>query len=168
VNFIEKDIRVNEAIRRPEVRLIDVDGSQVGVVSIKEALALAKERGLDLVEVAPNANPPVCRIMDYGKYRYQMQKKSHHKKTIEVKEIKLRPRIDDHDLELKVKNIRRFLDDGNKAKVTMMLRGRESARPEFGMKVFEKILQMLEGKYTLERKPTLEGSNITMIIAPGK
>ncbi len=168
MTYIEKDVRVNEAIRRSEVRLIDVDGTQIGIVPIKEALALAKERGLDLVEVAPNANPPVCRIMDYGKYRYQMQKKSHHKKTIEVKEIKLRPRIDDHDLELKVKSIRRFLDDGNKAKVTMMLRGREATRPEYGMKVFEKMLQMLEGKYNLEKKPTLEGSNITMVIAPGK
>lgn len=168
MNFIQKDIRVNEAILRSEVRLIDVDGTNLGIVSIKEALARARERGLDLVEVAPNANPPVCRIMDYGKYKYQMQKRSHHKKTIEVKEIKLRPRIDEHDLELKVKNIRRFLDDGNKAKVTMMLRGREATRPEFGMKVFEKILQMLEGKFIVERKPTLEGSNITMIIAPQK
>lgn len=168
MNYIEKDIRVNEAIRRTEVRLIDVDGRQVGIVPIRDALALARERGLDLVEVAPNANPPVCRIMDFGKYKYQLQKKSHQKKTIDVKEIKLRPRIDDHDLELKVKNIRRFLDDGNKAKITMQLRGREATRPDFGMKVFEKILQMLGGKFTLEKKPTLEGSNITMIIAPGK
>ncbi|MCX7793102.1 MAG: translation initiation factor IF-3 [Thermodesulfovibrionales bacterium] len=168
MTFIEKDIRVNEAIRRSEVRLIDVDGSQLGIVPIKEALAIARERGLDLVEVAPNANPPVCRIMDYGKYRYQMQKKSHQKKTIEVKEIKLRPRIDDHDLQLKAKSIRRFLDDGNKAKITMMLRGREATRPDLGMKVFEKLLQMIEGKYTVEKKATLEGSNITMVIAPGK
>lgn len=169
MKVIEKDhIRVNEAIKRSEVRLIDVDGTQIGIVPIKEALELAKERGLDLVEVAPNANPPVCRIMDYGKYKYQMQKKAHHKKGIEVKEIKLRPRIDEHDLALKVKNIRRFLDDGNKARVTMMLRGREATRPEFGMKVFEKLLSMLEGKYTIEKQPTLEGSNITMIIAPGR
>ncbi len=168
MTFIEKEVRVNEGIRRSEVRLIDVDGSQVGVVSIKEALALARERGLDLVEVAPNANPPVCRIMDYGKYRYQMQKKSHQKKTADVKEIKLRPRIDDHDLQLKAKNIRRFLDDGNKAKITMMLRGREATRPDLGMKVFERLIGMIEGKFAIEKKPTLEGSNITMVVAPGK
>ncbi len=163
---VDKEIRVNEKIRRSPVRLIDVDGKQVGVVSISEALALARERGLDLVEVSPNSDPPVCRIMDFGKYKYQLQKKSHQKKTIDVKELKIRPRIDDHDLQLKVKNIRRFLDDGNKAKITMMLRGREATRPEHGMKVFEKILGMLEGKFHVEKQPSIEGNNITMVIAP--
>jgi len=133
---------------------------------LREALRIAEERDLDLVEVAPNSNPPVCRIMDYGKFKYQLSKKHSHKKTIEVKEIKVRPNIDKHDLELKIKHIIRFLEDGNKAKVTLFFRGREIVRPELGMQVFEKIIERLGDRYNIETKPKLQGKSITMIIAP--
>ncbi|RMG73563.1 MAG: translation initiation factor IF-3 [Nitrospirae bacterium] len=161
-----QDYRVNERIRAKEVRLVDADGKQVGIVSLREALDLADERGLDLVEVAPNAKPPVCKIMDYGKFRYQQSKKHSHRKTIDVKEVKVRPNIDKHDLELKIRNIKRFLEQGNKAKVTMFFRGREIVRPELGMQVFEKIIESLEGKYHIENKPKLQGKSMTMVISP--
>lgn len=133
---------------------------------IEEALRVARDRELDLVEVAPQAKPPVCRVMDFGKYKYQMSKKSTQRKTVDVKEVKLRVRIDSHDLELKVRNIRRFLDEGNKAKVTMFFRGREIVRPELGMKVFEKMMEILPGKYSVEQEAKLEGKQITMVLAP--
>ena len=136
------------------------------MIPTREALRLAEERGLDLVEVAPNSAPPVCKIMDFGKYKYQLSKKHAGSKTIDVKEVKVRPQIDDHDLELKAKNIRRFLDDGNKAKVTMMFRGREIIRPDLGMKVFDRLVQLITGKFTIEQNPKLEGKNITMVVAP--
>lgn len=148
------------------MRLIDADGKQVGVLPTKEALKLAEERELDLVEVSPSAVPPVCKIMDFGKYKYQLGKKHAAGKKIEVKEVKLRPQISEHDLELKARNIRRFLDDGNKAKVTMFFRGREIIRPDLGMKVFERLMQQLTGKFTIEQPPRHEGKNITMVIAP--
>jgi translation initiation factor IF-3 len=133
---------------------------------VREALVLADERELDLVEVSPEANPPVCKLLDFGKYKYQLSKKQTHGKKIDVKEIKVRPQIDMHDLELKVRNIRRFLDEGHKAKVMMFFRGREMARPELGLAVFEKISQMLTGKFNIELKPKLEGNHVTMVIAP--
>jgi translation initiation factor IF-3 len=148
------------------VRLIDVDGSQRGVVSIGEALKIADERDLDLVEVAANVAPPVCKILDFGKYRYELSKKQAQKKTTYVKEVKVRPQITDNDLSLKVRNIRRFLDAGNKAKVTMYFRGREIIRPELGMKVFGKMQQLLTGKFNIEQAPKLEGNHITMVVAP--
>jgi translation initiation factor IF-3 len=135
-------------------------------VPAREALRIARERGYDLVEVAPNVVPPVCRVMDYGKYKYQMSKKHTARKTVDVKEVKIRPQITDHDLHLKVKNIRRFLDDGDKAKVTMFFRGREIIRPELGMKLFDRILELLAGKFQVEQSPKLEGKSITMVIAP--
>lgn len=133
---------------------------------ISEALKVADDRGLDLVEVAPNVAPPVCKILDFGKYRYQLSKKQTQKKTMDVKEIKVRPQITDNDLALKVKNIRRFLDEGNKAKVMMFFRGREIIRPELGMRVFEKMMQSLTGKFNVEQAPKLEGNHITMVVAP--
>ncbi len=148
------------------MRVIDADGQQVGVMSAREALRLAEERGFDLVEVAPNSVPPVCKIMDFGKYKYQLAKKHTTRKTIEVKEVKLRPQIDDHDLELKARNIRRFLDEGNKAKVSMLLRGREMARADLGMKVFDHLMQLLDGKFNIEQMPRQEGNHINMVIAP--
>ncbi len=164
---ISKDIvRVNEQIRVREVRLIDDEGAQLGVVPISQALQLAREKGFDLVEVAAAAAPPVCRVMDYGKYKYQMGKKNTQKKTTDLKEVKLRPQISEHDLELKIRNMRRFLDEGDKAKVIMFFRGREIVRPEIGMKVFEKIKVALPGKYTIEQQPRLEGNHITMVLAP--
>jgi translation initiation factor IF-3 len=131
-------------------------------------LRVAGERGLDLVEVASNVTPPVCKILDFGKYRYQLSKRQSQRKTIDVKEIKVRPHITDYDLSLKVKNIRRFLDCGNKAKITMFFRGREIVRPEIGMRVFGKITELLTGKFSIEQAPKFEGNHITMVIAPGK
>ena len=163
---VTKDIRVNEQIRVREVRLIDADGGQLGIVSISEALRIADDRELDLVEVAPNVTPPVCKILDFGKYRYQLSKKQTQKKTMDVKEVKIRPQITNHDLGLKVKNIRRFLDEGNKAKITMFFKGREIIRPELGMKVFERMTQLLTGKFNIEQPPKLEGNHITMVVGP--
>lgn len=148
------------------MRLIDDEGKQVGVVPTKEALKIAEEKDLDLVEVSPEANPPVCKILDFGKYKYRLGKKQTAGKKIDVKEVKVRPQIDIHDLELKVRNIRRFLDDGNKAKVTMFFRGREMARPELGMLVFDRIKELLPGEYNIEMVPKLEGKNITMVLGP--
>ena len=148
------------------MRLVDAEGRQLGVVGIQEALKKAEESGLDLVEVAPQAAPPVCRIMDFGKYKYQMSKKQSQKKSLGVKEVKIRMRIDAHDLELKVRNIRRFLDEGNKAKITMYFRGREIVRPELGMGVFAKLTEMLTGKFQVEQPARLEGNHITMVLGP--
>ncbi len=133
---------------------------------MREALRVARERDLDLVEVAPNAAPPVCRIMDYGKFKYQQSKRHSHRKTPEVKEVKVRPRIDMHDLELKIKHTIRFLESGNKVKVSMFFRGREIVRPELGMQVFEKFIERLKDKYSIESKPRFEGKSITMIVSP--
>jgi translation initiation factor IF-3 len=138
----------------------------LGIVPAARALEAAKERDLDLVEVAPNASPPVCRIMDFGKYKYQLSKKQSHKKTQDLKEIKLRPRIDEHDLQLKVRNLRKFLDGGHKAKITMFFRGRERIRPELGMKVFNRVLELLSGEYNIIQQPRHEGNSITMVMTP--
>lgn len=146
--------------------MIDIDGKQLGVMRISDALKIAEDRELDLVEVAANVNPPVCKILDFGKYRYQLNKRQTQRKTTEIKEVKIGPQITEHDLGLKVKNIRRFLDEGNKAKVTMFFKGREIIRPELGMKVFEKISQLLTGKFNIEQSPRFEGNHITMVIAP--
>lgn len=148
------------------MRVVDVDGGQLGIMPVFEALKVAQERGLDLVEVAPNVVPPVCKVLDFGKYRYQLSKKQTQKKAMGVKEVKIRPQITEYDLRLKVKNISRFLDEGNKAKVTMFFRGREIIRPELGMKVFEKMTQLLTGKFNVEQAPKLDGNHITMIVTP--
>ena len=145
---------------------MDVDGKQLGIMPIADALKTAAERGLDLVEVAANVKPPVCRILDFGKYRYQLSKKQTQRKSADLKEIKIRPQITEHDLGLKIRSIRRFLDEGNKAKIMMFFRGREIVRPEFGMKVFKKILETLPGKFNAEQSPKLEGNHITMILTP--
>lgn len=137
------------------------------MVSVREALGIAENRELDLVEVSPNSIPPVCKIMDFGKYKYQLSKKQTSGKKIDVKEVKVRPQIGEHDLVLKVKSIRRFLDEGNKAKVMMLFRGREAVRPDLGMKVFDRIKELLTGKFNIEQMPKLEGKQITMVIAPG-
>ncbi|MBI4689673.1 MAG: translation initiation factor IF-3 [Nitrospirae bacterium] len=163
---MSKHIRINAQIRVREVRLIDADGKQVGIIPVVEALRMAEEKDLDLVEVSPDATPPVCKLLDFGKYKYQLSKKQAPGKKIDVKEVKVRPQIDTHDLELKVRNIRRFLDEGHKAKIMMFFRGREMARPELGLLVFEKMTQMLTGKFNIELKPKLEGNHITMVIAP--
>jgi translation initiation factor IF-3 len=138
----------------------------LGVIPVPEALKISRERGYDLVEVAPNAAPPVCRLIDFGKYKYQMSKRHTARKMTDVKEIKIRPRISDHDLQLKTKHIRRFLDEGDKAKITMQFRGREIVRADMGIKVFERITQMISGKFNIEQQPKMEGNHMTMVVAP--
>jgi translation initiation factor IF-3 len=133
---------------------------------VSNALKIAEERSLDLIEVAANVVPPVCKILDFGKYRYQLSKRQTQRKTTGLKEVKIRPQITEHDLGLKVKSIRRFLDEGDKAKVTMSFRGREIIRKNLGMKIFEKIPQLLAGKFNIEQSARLEGNSITMVIAP--
>ncbi|MBF0337992.1 MAG: translation initiation factor IF-3 [Nitrospirae bacterium] len=163
---MNKKIRINDQIKVPQIRLIDVEGEQLGIVNIRDAIRSAVERGLDLVEVAPAANPPVCRIMDFGKYKYQLSKKHTHRKTIDVKEVKIRPRISDHDLERKINQLISFLTEGDKAKVSMFFRGREIVRPEHGMVVFDKIIEKLQGNYNIEVKPKLDGKSMIMVVAP--
>jgi translation initiation factor IF-3 len=138
----------------------------LGVLPVREALRIAEDRDLDLIEVAPNVAPPVCKLLDFGKYRYEINKKQTQKKAIGIKEVKIRPQITENDLGLKVRNIRRFLDEGHKAKITMYFKGREIIRPELGMKVFDKLKEMLTGKFTVEQSPKLEGNHITMVVAP--
>lgn len=135
-------------------------------MNTREALEIASNRELDLVEVAPSAKPPVCKILDYGKFKYQQSKKQAQKKNMDVKEVKVRPRIDTNDLNLKIRNLKRFLDAGHKAKVTMFFRGRERARPELGMKVFNHLIEILNDDYNIIQQPKHEGNSITMVILP--
>lgn len=164
------DVRVNEAIRVPEVRLIAQDGEQVGIKSLEDALTYAQERDLDLVEVAPQARPPVCRVMDYGKYRYELEQKAKksrkHQTNVVIKEMKLRPKIDQHDYETKKKHIVRFLKAGSKVKVTIMFRGREMAHTELGRKILDRLTEELAELGTVESQPKLDGRNMVMVLNP--
>lgn len=168
----QNETRVNEDIRESEVRLIDADGEQRGVVSIEAALEAAYEQDLDLVEVAANANPVVCRIMDYGKYRFEQQKKQQearkNQKRIQVKEIKFRPGTDEGDYQVKLRNLTRFLESGDKAKVTVRFRGREMAHQDLGRELLNRIEQDLSEVGTVEQKPGMEGRQMVMILAPAK
>ncbi len=161
---------INEKIRARQVRVIGADGSQLGIMSIDEALNAAREEGLDLVEVAPNADPPVCKIMDYGKFRYQQSKRSQEAKkkqtVIQVKEVKLRPKTDEHDIQTKLRHIRRFLAQKDKAKVTVIFRGREIAFKERGEIVLQRVLDELKDEVVVEMPPKMEGRNLVMILAP--
>ncbi len=163
---------MNERIRAREVLVIDENGQKLGVMPTREALNLARERGLDLVEVSPNANPPVCRIMDFGKYKYQMQKKMHEakkkQKTIEVKTVKIRPRTDEHDMQVRIKQVRKFLEKGNKVKAIVMFRGREQAHVDLGEAQLLKIYDAVKDIAEMERKPKKEGRDMIMILAPKK
>ena len=165
-------VRVNHQIRAREIRVIDEEGEQLGVMSPDEARPMADAKGLDLVEVAPTARPPVCRIMDYGKYLYEQSKKAHdakkHQKTIQVKEVKFRPKIDTHDYEFKRNHATRFLKAQNKVKATVMFRGREVTHPEIGRQILEKLREDLSDISTVERSARLEGYTMTMILAPLK
>jgi len=156
-------------IRAREVRVIASEGEQLGVLLLRDALQKAEEAGLDLVEVAPTAVPPVCRIMDFGKYKYEMNKKAHeskkHQTVIAVKEIKLRPRTDDHDIDFKTNNIKRFLAGGDKVKVSIMFRGREMAHPEQGRALLERIVKELEQVALVEQHPRMEGRNMFLMLA---
>ncbi len=162
--------RMNEAIRVREVRLIDETGENVGVVSHADALERAVNAGLDLVEVSPDADPPVCKILDYGKFKYQAQKKAaearKHQKTVEVKEIKMRPSIDDHDYNVKMRAIKRFFEEGDKVKVTLRFRGREMAHQQLGMNVLQRVKGELETIAKVESEPRLEGRQMVMVLAP--
>ena len=162
--------RVNHLIRVPEVRVIGPEGEQLGVLKTGDALRQAVKTGYDLVEVAPNSTPPVCRIMDYGKFKYEQSKKEHkirqHQKSTQVKEIKFRPRTDKHDLETKIRRILEFLADGNKTKVTVMFRGREMANQELGRMAMGKVREEIQDACTIEMEPRMEGRNLYMIVAP--
>ena len=164
--------RVNHRIRAREIRVIDEEGTQLGVMTPGDALALAEERGLDLVEVAPNGTPPVCRIMDYGKYRYQMKRKAHeakkHQKSITVKEVKFRPNTDEHDYEFKKNHIIRFLNQGDKVKANVWFRGREIVHKEIGRALIQRLVEELEEIGTVENRPKMEGNNLVAIFAPKK
>lgn len=165
-----KGLRVNEQIRVREVRLIDDEGEQKGIVPTTEALKMAKERELDLVEVAPQANPPVCKILDYGKYRFELEKKlrdsKKKQKVLKLKEIRMQPKIGAGDLDFKSKHIKEFLAEGNKVKVTVRFRGRELAHTELGLDVLNAVLQRLEGEYVMEKSPAMEGRFMSMILNP--
>jgi translation initiation factor IF-3 len=163
---------VNDRIRAPQVRLVGSDGAQIGIVSIQEALSRAQELDLDLVEVAPQANPPVCRIMDYGKFKYERdirQKEARkHQARVEVKEMKMRPKIDPHDYGTKKGHIERFLKTGARVKVTIMFRGREMAHTELGRKLLDRLTGDLQELATVESYPKLDGRNMVMLLAPVK
>lgn len=162
--------RVNEDIRVDEVRLIDQDGNQLGVVATREAIIKAADVGLDLVEVAPNVSPPVCKILDYGKLKYENQKKKSEarkkQKTIDVKEVKFRPNIEQHDYEVKMKAMRRFLEEGDKVKVTLRFRGREMVHQHLGMKVLDRVRTETEEMAKVEQMPMMEGRQMIMVLAP--
>jgi translation initiation factor IF-3 len=169
--IISKDsLRVNEEIRVREVRVVSSTGEQLGIMLAREAIRLATEQQLDLVEVAPTAKPPVCRIMDFGKFKYEQQKRDKEvkkkQKIVSLKEVKLRPGIEDHDFDVKLKNAQRFLADGDKVKVTIMFRGRELSHPELGRQLLVKMADILKETVNVEREPKLEGKNMIMIVAP--
>lgn len=159
-------------ITYPEVRVIDADGEQVGVVKTEKALEMAQEAGLDLVEVSPNANPPVCRVMDYGKYKFeankQQQKAKKKQKQIQVKEIKFRPRTEEGDYQTKVRKLREFLEKGDKAKVTLRYRGREFAHQELGLELLKRVAADLDEYSTVEQMPKMEGRQMVMMLSPRK
>lgn len=162
--------RINEMINSRSVRCIDPDGEQLGILSIDEAMNKAEELGLDLVELQPNADPPVCKILDYGKHKYQAQKRANEarkkQKIIEVKEIKLRPNIDQHDYQVKMKAVRKFIDGGDKVKITLRFRGREMAHVELGTDLLSRVQEDINDFAKIESMPKMEGRQMTMILAP--
>ena len=165
-----KEQRINEMIQVREVRLIDGKGDQRGIVPTAEAMELARQSGLDLVEVSPGANPPVCKLLDYGKFKFEQEKKLREsrkkQKQVKMKEIRMQPKIEEHDLAFKTKHIREFLDDGFKVKVTVRFRGRELAHTELGRNVLKRILEILENSYVMDRPPQMEGRMMSMFISP--
>jgi translation initiation factor IF-3 len=162
--------RVNDKIRAPEVRLIGADGDNVGVVSPQSAVEMAEAAGLDLVEISPNANPPVCKIMDYGKYKYEQQKRESEarkkQKVIEVKEVKFRPNTDTHDYDVKMRNVLKFLEKGDKVKVTLRFRGREMAHQDLGRELLNRVAEDVKEVGKVENMPKMEGRQMIMIIGP--
>ncbi|MCR4714854.1 MAG: translation initiation factor IF-3 [Treponemataceae bacterium] len=166
----EKGLRINEQIRVREVRLIDNEGQQKGIVPTIEALKMAREHELDLVEVAPTANPPVCKILDYGKYRFEQEKKlrdsKKSQKLLKLKEIRMQPKIGSGDLDFKSKHVQEFLNEGNKVKVTVRFRGRELAHTELGLVVLQEVLKRLGDEYSMEKPPAMEGRFMSMVLNP--
>lgn len=164
--------RVNRRIRVPEIRVIGEDGEQLGIMPTIQALRRAESVSLDLVEVQPRAKPPVCKIMDYGKYKYEQSRKNAESKKkqqqIELKEVKFRPKTGEHDFDVKVKNLKKFLEKGNKGKVTVMFRGREIVHPEMGREMLNRVIQALGEEAIIEQSPRLEGRQMVMIVAPGR
>lgn len=165
-------MRINNEIRAGSVRVIDAEGKQLGILTLQDAIKEAAKSGLDLVEVAPNSTPPVCRIMDYGKFRYQQSKKMQvakkHSVSVQLKEIRLRPRTEEHDLQTKIKHIKKFLEQSNKVKISMMFRGREIVYTDIGRTVMEQIKKELEEVSTVDQHPRIEGRNMVMILSPRK
>lgn len=163
-------MNINHSIRAHEVRVVADDGEQLGILTLREALEAAEARQLDLVEVSPTAQPPVCRIMDYGKFKYQQSKKQQESRKkqvqVQVKEVKIRPKTDDHDLDFKVKHVRRFLEEGNKAKVTLVFRGREITHQDIGRAVIDRFASELADVGVVEVQPRVDGRQLFMIIAP--
>ncbi len=170
MNRIVKEADINWDIRAPEVRVIDAEGKQVGILPLKDAMKIAEEKGLDLVEVAPNSQPPVCRVMNYGKYKYQQSKRTQearkHQTVIHVKEVKVRPRTEEHDFQFKLRHVKRFLGEGNKVKISILFRGREIAHPEFGKDMLNRFVEGVKDLMVIEQPPRLEGRNMVMILAP--
>jgi translation initiation factor IF-3 len=164
--------RVNHRIRVPQIRVIDEDGTQLGILPTEEARRRAEEKGLDLVEVSPTARPPVCKIMDFGKFKYEQKrnaaaaKKKQHQ--VEIKEVKFRPKTDKHDFEVKLNRVKRFLLEGNKCKVTIMFRGREIVHPEIGHDILKRVAEAVEDSASVESQPRMEGRQMFMIIGPSK
>lgn len=163
-------LKINKEIRAQKVRLIGKDGAQIGIISLRDALMHAEQAGLDLVEISPNANPPVCKVIDYGKYRYQMTKKERESKKaqhqVKLKEIKVKPNIDKHDLLTKIKRSREFIEKGNKVRLTCTFRGREVVHPELGEKVTKRFIEELEDIAQVEALPRLVGRNLSLVLAP--
>ncbi|WP_313884878.1 translation initiation factor IF-3 [Desulfofundulus sp. TPOSR] len=161
---------MNEEIRAREVRVVDPSGNQLGIMPVREALRLAEERQLDLVEIAPQAKPPVCRLMDYGKYKYEQSKREKEAKKrqriINIKEVKLRPSIEEHDFQVKARNAARFLKEGDKVKATIMFRGREIMHTQLGHQLLLRLAEQVKDLSIIERQPKLEGKNMVMILAP--
>jgi translation initiation factor IF-3 len=169
-NIADKYIRINERIRVPQVRLIDTTGEQIGIVPTRDALRMALEKGFDLVEISPTAKPPVCKIMDYGKYKYELNKKAKNAKKkqhiIQMKEMKLRPKIEEHDYQFKLKHIQEFLEEGNKVKVFVEFRGREMAHQELGHKIIQRLEEDLKDLGIIEQKAKMEGRNLSLTFMP--
>jgi len=168
--FIVRDVRINREIRAKEVRVIDPEGKQLGILPVFEALRMAANFELDLVEVSPKSEPPVCRIMDFGKFKYQQSKKAHDAKkkqaVVHIKEVKMRPKTEEHDFQFKLRHIERFLKEGNKTKVTVVFRGRELAHPDLGKKMLARIIEEAKEWGKVEQSPKFEGRNFIMILAP--
>ena len=171
ITGIAKELRVNQRIRAREVRLVAEKGQQLGIVPLDQALETARKHNLDLVEVAPTAVPPVCRLLDYGKYKYEQEKREREarksQRTSSLRQVRLRPKIDDHDFAAKLKTVRKLLGEGDKVRVAVFFRGREITHPEIGFRLLQRVLEMLKDEAVAENQPAMEGRSMAMILTPG-